>query len=110
MGGPAGRPATEYGPHDLVTRAQMASFILRATEYMTGEELTTSADYFNDDEDAVEQQGNIKALSSRGIVQGTASAVTTYDPSATVPRAQVAGFHRPPRTQQNGTSCGRDSC
>src|SRR3546814_18587051 len=35
MGGPAGRPATEYGPHDLVTRAQTAPVLIRATQDRT---------------------------------------------------------------------------
>ncbi len=88
-GGPGGRPASEFGPGLPVTRAQMASFINRGHELLTGTALTTSADYFSDD-DATVHESNINGIASEGIAVG--DGVAAYGPLAEITRAQMAAF------------------
>jgi hypothetical protein len=88
-GGPEGRPRTMYGPELEVSRAQMASFIKRALEYMTGESFDTTDDYFTDDETSTHQR-NINAVAALAIAVGDGR--DTYSPIASVTRGQMAGF------------------
>ena len=88
-GGVAGRPATTYSPKDLVTRAQMASFLARAFDYLTGSPLRTENDYYTDDEGSV-HQANINGITSVGIAVGDGR--KSYSPRADVRRDQMAGF------------------
>jgi hypothetical protein len=91
-GAPGGRLPTEYGPNDPVTRAQMASFIARAIEHMTGQPVATDQDYFTDDEGAVPHEDNINGIASLGIVQGIDTTGDLYAPARSVTRGQMAGF------------------
>jgi hypothetical protein len=89
LGGPGGLANTCYGPEQVVQRDQMASFINRAIEQVTGSALESGEDFFDDDDDSV-HQANINGVASQGIVLGTAPG--TYDPLASVRRDQMASF------------------
>jgi hypothetical protein len=89
-GGPQGRPMDQYGPELEVTRAQMASLIANALNYMTGEDLTSSRDFFVDDEMSVPHEPRINAVAQRGIAVGDGR--DTFTPRAPVARDQMAGF------------------
>lgn len=89
-GGPAGRPADSYGPTDGVSRAQMASFVQRALEYMTGDSFRAPDDYFTDDESAQPHEPNINVLAAEGIAIGDGA--NSYQPAVTVRRDQMSGF------------------
>jgi hypothetical protein len=89
-GGPQGRPSNEYGPELEVSRAQMASFIVRALVHMTGENFETPSDYFVDDETTEPHEGNINAVAASAIAVGRGQ--DTYEPVSTVSRSQMAGF------------------
>ena len=88
--GPGGRSSNEYGPELDVTRAQMASFIVQALAYMTGESYETPNDYFVDDETSEPHEPNINAAGASAIAVGDGQDV--YDPARTVSRSQMAGF------------------
>ena len=99
QGGPAGMPATDYGPGLTVTRAQMASFIARmldtAKNLDTGNNVhalpsaSSSPDAFNDDNGNV-HESNINRLAAAGIVKGETA--TQYAPLQPVRRDQMASF------------------
>jgi len=102
-GGVAGRPATTYSPNELVSRAQMASFINRAAAFAMGQNpdnagVSTgysagSADYFVDDENVQIHEPNINGVASQGIVIGVQpTSERRYNPTGAVTRAQMAGF------------------
>lgn len=90
VGGPAGLRDDEYGPTLPLTRAQMASFVTRTLDYLTGETTTTSDDYFVDDEDIAVHEPSINALAALGIAVGDGQ--DRFAPSALISRAQMAGF------------------
>jgi hypothetical protein len=85
----AGATPPCYGPAQPVTRAQMASFINRAIGFLTGTPLSSSTDFFDDDNGNVHED-NINGLASVGIVQGTGGG--NYNPNAPVPRDQMGSF------------------
>jgi hypothetical protein len=89
-GGPQGRPTSEYGPQLDVSRAQMASFVVQALAYMTGESFGTPNDYFADDETAEPHQPTINAAAASAIAVGDGQ--DTYQPGRTLSRSQMAGF------------------
>lgn len=90
-GGPGGRPATQYGPGLDVTRAQMASFINRAIEHLTGDKLSTSDSYFTDlDRVSPDVRGDINGIASEGIATGPGDG--RYLPSGTVRRDAMSAF------------------
>ncbi len=89
-GGPEGRPSNEYGPELEVSRAQMASFIVRALASMTGESYETPNDYFVDDEMAEPHQPNINAAAASAIAVGDGQ--DAYEPVRPISRSQMAGF------------------
>jgi hypothetical protein len=78
-----------YGPAQSVTRAQMASFINRAIGFLTGTPLSSSTDFFDDDNGNV-HEGNINGLASVGIVQGTGGG--NYSPNDSVKRDTMGSF------------------
>lgn len=88
-GGPAGRPADQFGPDLPVTRGQLASFVNRAEQYLTGAGFTTSNDYFTDDNGDVHEH-DINAIASRGIVVGDGH--DTFGPANSATRGQMAAF------------------
>lgn len=75
-GGPGNLPATMYAPGGNVTRAQMASFIIRSLEFLTDENFAVTTDYFPDDEGNV-HEANINALAAIGVVQGSGGRYNT---------------------------------
>lgn len=85
----AGVSSTQYGPSQTVTRAQMATFLVRAYEYASGATLTATADWFADD-DASPHEGNIDRAASAGITGGTSPG--RYSPGRAVTRGQMASF------------------
>jgi len=84
-----GTTATTFNPSGNVSRAQMATFIAEALEFIRGGALPEGADAFTDDETSV-HEANINRLANADIVDGTSA--TTYTPNADVSRAQMASF------------------
>jgi hypothetical protein len=85
-----GRSAGVYAPLDEVTRAQMASFVVRAVEYALGEDLPAPRSPFADVPSSGPHYANIDKAYAAGIVQGRTS--TTYAPNDDVRRDQMASF------------------
>ena len=79
-----GCATNRYCPRALVTREQMASFLVRALG-LPG----TSTDYFRDDESSI-HESNINRLARSGITGGCASG--RFCPKAAVKREQMAAF------------------
>jgi hypothetical protein len=89
-----GTTATTFSPEAPVSRAQMATFIAEALEFIRGAALPEGPDAFTDDETSV-HEANINRLANAGIVQGTgasANGKAVYSPSGLVSRAQMASF------------------
>lgn len=77
-----------YCPTDPVTRAQMASFLVRALGLTAG----AGEDLFTDDDGSTHEQ-NIDALATAGITLGCDTAnPDLYCPDEPVTRAQMASF------------------
>ena len=85
----AGVGAGRYAPGRIVTRGEMATFLVRAHEYATGEQLASSGDPFTDDDGGVHED-SINAAYAAGLVRGTG--VSTYAPTRAVLRAEMATF------------------
>jgi glucose/arabinose dehydrogenase len=77
---------TTFCPLANVTRGQMASFLVRALGLPT-----TTTDYFTDDETST-HEADINRVAAAGITTGCSP--TTFCPSATVTRGQMAAFLR----------------
>jgi hypothetical protein len=75
---------TRYCPADLVTRAQMASFLARAFQYPP-----STRDWFPDDDGSVHEP-NINRVADAGVTTGYGDG--TYRPSGLVTRAQMGSF------------------
>lgn len=81
----AGKADGTYGATDAVSRQQLATFMVRTIEEVTGEDLPQSesfADVAGTHQDAVEK------LATIGVLQGTGP--DTFEPNADVTRAQMA--------------------
>jgi hypothetical protein len=81
-----------FCPQDVVTREQMASFLVRALKLPP-----SSRDWFSDDEASI-HEADINALAASGITLGCGGGV--YCPTSPVTREQMAsflvrGFHLP---------------
>ena len=85
----AGTSATTYSPSRAVTREQMATFIFRTYEHLTGEELVGDQDYFGDDDGSVHEAA-INAIAQVGITGGDASG--NFRPQGDVTRGAMAAF------------------
>jgi hypothetical protein len=85
----SGTGKNRYSPDAPVTRAQMATFLLRAVKHRTGRDLTSRTDWFWDDEGNVHQAA-INAVAEAGLATGTGGAA--YSPEAPVRRDQMASF------------------
>jgi beta-xylosidase len=85
QGGSDGR----YRPDAVVTREQMASFLVRTAEHRTGRRLAATQDWFGDDEGSAHAAA-INAAAGAGIAGGTGGG--TYSPRAAVRRDQMATF------------------
>lgn len=75
---------SRYCPADVVTRAQMASFLARAFELPP-----TSHDHFLDDDGSIHED-NINRVAEAGITLGIGA--RRYDPNGDVTREQMASF------------------
>lgn len=73
-----------YCPSNTVTRAQMATFIVRAMNLPDA-----SGDLFSDD-DGTTHEASINALAAAGVTQGCGG--TSFCPDQAVTRAQMASF------------------
>jgi glucose/arabinose dehydrogenase len=83
----SGCTATTFCPDGLVTRGQMASFLVRALDLPS-----TSTDYFTDDE-INKHEANINRLRAASVTFGCSP--TTFCPNGIVTRGQMAAFlHR----------------
>jgi hypothetical protein len=84
----AGTSDTTYEPRGLVTRGQMATFIVNLIE-KTGGQLDEGDDAFSDDNGHT-HESSINKLAAAGIVSGVGDGM--YAPDALVTRAQMAKF------------------
>jgi hypothetical protein len=84
-----GKAPRTYDPAGLVTRDQMATFLVAAYEYRSGEALAAGDDYFYDD-DASPHQGNIQKTARAGLTGGVGAG--RYGPAEVTQRGQMASF------------------
>jgi hypothetical protein len=82
----AGCTDTRYCPTALVTRGQMASFLVRAMRLPA-----VSGDWFRDDSNSIHESA-INRLAAAGVTGGCASG--RFCPDEPVTREQMAGFLR----------------
>ncbi|MTV27214.1 S8 family serine peptidase [Nitriliruptoraceae bacterium ZYF776] len=86
----AGRSGGErFDPAGRVTRAQMASFLVRAIEEILGEDLDAPRSPFTDTAGSV-HAGNIDVAYALGVAEGRTA--TTFAPQRDVRRDQMASF------------------
>jgi hypothetical protein len=78
-----------FGAGQLVTRAQMATFLVRAHDLLATTDLANVGNRFVDD-DGTAHEANINKAAGAGIAGGTAFGY--FSPLAEVSRAQVASF------------------
>lgn len=76
-----------FRPDATIDRAQMASFIARAIEDVTGETLPRTAAF---DDVSGTHEASIEKLTAIGVVRGRTAA--TYAPAVATTRAQMASF------------------
>jgi hypothetical protein len=81
---------TIFGRARDVTRAQVASFLVRAYEESTGDALPAGPDRFPDDDGSV-HEANIDALAAAGVIRGVGDG-SEFAPGASLTRAQMATF------------------
>lgn len=88
-----GEASGHYRPDHPVTRAQMASYLLRAAEYRAGQDggvrLSAHADYFPDDAGSPHEPA-VNAVASAGVAAGYTDG--SYRPDAAVRRDHMAVF------------------
>jgi hypothetical protein len=84
-----GTSSSAYSPSRSVDRGQMATFLVRAYEYLTGETLQASRDYFSDD-DGSTHEANINKAAEAGFTSGLGAG--RYGPEQSVRRDQMASF------------------
>lgn len=84
-----GLAPTTYGPNVVVTRGQMATFLVRAFERMSGPMPLATRDWFVDDNGLVHEDATNRA-SEAGFVTGVSP--TAYAPHDAVRRDQLASF------------------
>ncbi len=85
----SGTSRTTYSPAQLVTRAQMATFLVRAHEFARNKALPAGPDAFTDDNGSP-YETNINQAAAAGITTGTGPG--TFSPYAGVRRDQMALF------------------
>lgn len=90
MGGPKGLAATSYGPGLKVRRDQMASFLIRAAEFASIDELASQDQAFDDVPAGNAHFANVNAAAELGLAQGFGD--DTYRPRANVRRDQMTTF------------------
>ncbi len=79
----------QYSPQALVTRAQMATYLVRAYELSWEWTLPQARDHFQDDDGSTHEQA-INRAASLGLTSGVRDGV--YEPSGAVRRDQMARF------------------
>jgi hypothetical protein len=84
-----GKGPRAYEPAHLVTRDQMATFLVAAAEYRTGSPLPAGEDYFFDD-DGNRHEASIGKTARAGVTGGVAAG--RYEPGLLTERGQVAAF------------------
>jgi SpoIID/LytB domain protein len=112
-GGPGGRPANQYAPTLAVSRAQMATFLVRTLD---GVDEALLARYdgrnrFTDVPGSSPHVAAINRLAVESIVSGGVGggAATTFSPDLAVSRAQMASFvARSLRAVTGDDVCGTD--
>jgi hypothetical protein len=82
-----GTTAATYSPAQTVSRRQMAAFINRLQDFLTGDPFTTTGDFFDDDEGDT-GEANLNAVASVGIFQGDGAG--NVDPGGNLSRRQMA--------------------
>ena len=82
-----GTTATTYSPGQNVSRRQMAAFINRLQDFLTGDPFTTTGDFFNDDAGDT-GEANLNAVASVGIFQGDGAG--NVNPGDPLTRRQMA--------------------
>ncbi|MFT5203812.1 MAG: hypothetical protein ACI9C1_003215, partial [Candidatus Aldehydirespiratoraceae bacterium] len=85
-----GTSGTTYSPGDFVTREQMASFLARMYEAITGSAAPAAATPFTDVSATSFAKDDIGRIFGLGITTGTSG--TTYSPGDNVTREQMASF------------------
>lgn len=89
-GGPGALPTDDYGPQLRVRRDQMASFLLRAAEFATGESLADDQQRFHDVPPDNAHFANVNGAAGLSVALGVAPAL--YRPAADTRRDQMATF------------------
>ncbi|MCQ3806135.1 MAG: S-layer homology domain-containing protein, partial [Acidimicrobiia bacterium] len=90
LGVTTGTSSTTYSPKNTVTREQMASFLARLYEKLSGTPAPVTETPFTDVDETSFASDDISRIFGLGITTGTSS--TTYSPKATVTREQMASF------------------
>ena len=85
----SGRGDGTYDPGGVVTREQMATFLVRASERASGSTLAIERSWFPDD-DGSQHEASIDKVASAGLAGGRADG--TYGPRLPVARDQMASF------------------
>lgn len=87
----SGKAPGIFDPDGLVTRAQMASFLVRTYEYVAARTVVVvgSPDSFSDD-NGTTHEANINKVAALGIAQGKSPGL--YEPGSNVTRDQMASF------------------
>lgn len=78
-----------YSPTAPVTRAALATFVVRAHERVAGRPLTATRDHFDDDRGSA-HEANINLAAEAGLTGGTGQRV--YSPARNLSRAQMTSF------------------
>lgn len=84
-----GRGDATFAPEAVVSRAEMATFLVRAHDTVVASPLPAGPDRFSDDDGSV-HEANIDRVAAAGLAAGTGT--TTFAPSAPVLRGQMATF------------------
>ena len=84
-----GTSVSGYSPRALVTRAQMAAFLVRTYEHRSGDDIAARVDYFPDDE-GLGLERAVDAAAEVGFTGGYADG--TYRPRESVRRDHMAAF------------------
>jgi hypothetical protein len=77
-----------YSPDAPVSRGQMATFLVRAYEHVSDDDLSASSDYFSDD-DGSTHEDNINKSAEAGFTNGRDGG---YQPADVVRRDAMASF------------------
>ena len=89
LGGPNRLAANQFAPDMAVTRAQMASFLNRGHQMLTGTPLVATSDFFSDDQ-GNSHEDNINGIAGAGIAMGDGRG--SYGPDGKITRGQMAAF------------------